>query len=270
MRSGLPSVRTLLCHSGTTGLLLLLSTVTSSCTGFVLTPPQGGLVSTLLSTTTATTTRTTCNTCTQKPVLLQPLFSSYLESLELSGSRSMTFSTDATSPSPATGSGTSLKYIPVLSLHHADTIANKVIECCDRNGFNPVSVYVLDHAGHTLVSKRMDGCSPVGIPDFARAKAFSCIVNKYPSRTFRDRYTTGDVSAKFCQLTGMVAISQGQMAPFPGGILVTDENQVIVGAVGVSGAAGDEDEYCAIRGVVESKFGLSTVPENHSCSTVKD
>lgn len=177
----------------------------------------------------------------------------------------------------STSATTTFHYVPVLGLAHADAIANAVIACCRRNQFKPISVYVLDAAGHTLVSKRMDGCAAVGIPDFARAKAYSCIVNQYPSRDFRDRYTAEEASAKLGQMLGMVTISQGTMAPFPGGILVKlvppeqDDNGVIIGAVGVSGAAGDEDEYCAIRGVIESNIaGLTTVPEQHSCSTVKD
>jgi len=64
------------------------------------------------------------------------------------------------------------------------------------------------------------------------------------------------------------------MAPFPGGILLkygSGRKDVAVGAVGVSGAAGDEDEYCAIRGVVESNIpGLSTVPPAPSCATVNE
>jgi uncharacterized protein GlcG (DUF336 family) len=59
------------------------------------------------------------------------------------------------------------------------------------------------------------------------------------------------------------------MAPFPGGIVLKLDDYMI-GAVGVSGAAGDEDEYCAIRGVLEANLGLTTVPEAHSCATVKD
>eukprot|EP00977_Amphora_coffeiformis_P026229 scaffold24898_cov173-Amphora_coffeaeformis.AAC.2 len=161
------------------------------------------------------------------------------------------------------------QYVPVLSLSQANAIADKAIECCVRNGFSPVTVYVLDSGGSPLVSKRMDGCSPVGIPDFAKAKAYSCIVNKYPSRAFRDRYTSEEASAKFCQMTSMVAISGNQMAPFPGGILLK-VSETIIGAVGVSGASGDEDEYCAIRGVIESGLSISTVPENHCCTTVKD
>ena len=71
-------------------------------------------------------------------------------------------------------------------------------------------------------------------------------------------------------MNSMVNISGGKMAPFPGGVLVKSEENEIVGAVGVSGAAGDEDEYCAIMGVMESGYSLRTVPEKHSCSTIKD
>lgn len=192
----------------------------------------------------------------------------YLESL--SDAEPLTTSWDATpATSNAPPSNTKFDYVPILSLSQADVIANNVIAICQRNSFNPVTVYVLDASGSTLVQKRMDGCSAVGIPDFAKAKAFSCIVNKYPSRAFRDRYTADEASAKFGQMLGMVAISQGRMAPFPGGIVLMLEEH-IVGTVGVSGAAGDEDEYCAIRAVMEANLGLTTVPEQHSCSTVQD
>ena len=212
--------------------------------------------------------------------------SSYLDSLGTAASYSTSASVastintnnanaNANTNSNANANG-NFDYVPVLSLEQADSIANQVIAVCQRNPFNPVSVFVLDAAGNTIVSKRMDGCSPVGIPDFAKAKAYSCVVNRYPSRAFRDRYTAEEASAKFCQMTSMVAISQGQMAPFPGGILLftapspSNTNSHFIGAVGVSGAAGDEDEYCAIQGVIESNLGLNTVPEKHSCSTVKD
>ena len=42
------------------------------------------------------------------------------------------------------------------------------------------------------------------------------------------------------------------MAPFPGGVLMQAKDGTVLGAVGVSGAAGDEDEYCGLRGVIEA------------------
>ena len=45
-----------------------------------------------------------------------------------------------------------------------------------------------------------------------------------------------------------------------------------VGSVGVSGAAADEDEYLAWAGVqaLKKDGGLSTIPENHRCTTLKE
>ena len=68
----------------------------------------------------------------------------------------------------------------------------------------------------------------------------------------------------------MVDISGGRMAPFPGGVLLKSKNGSILGSVCVSGASGDEDEYCAIRGVLESKYSFLTLPKAPSCGTVKD
>ena len=57
-----------------------------------------------------------------------------------------------------------------------------------------------------------------------------------------------------------------------GGVLVVGEDGSAVGSVGVSGAAADEDEYLAWAGVqaLKGEGGLSTVPENHCCSMLKD
>ena len=70
-------------------------------------------------------------------------------------------------------------------------------------------------------------------------------------------------------MTSMVSITGGNMAPFPGGVLMKSKGSVL-GAVGVSGASGDEDEYCALRGIIESGYGIETQPQKHSCKTVKD
>ena len=61
------------------------------------------------------------------------------------------------------------------------------------------------------------------------------------------------------------------MAAFQGGVLVCEkESGEIVGAVGVSGAAGDEDEYCALYAVQNCEMGnlLDTSPSEHSCKTL--
>lgn len=49
-----------------------------------------------------------------------------------------------------------------ISLKSAEAIAEAAIQTAIRKKFAPVTVVVLDSWGHTVVSKRMDGCAPVG------------------------------------------------------------------------------------------------------------
>jgi uncharacterized protein GlcG (DUF336 family) len=136
-----------------------------------------------------------------------------------------------------------------LTLATAETIASVAVQTCLTNKFAPIAVVVLDAAGHTVVSKRMDGCSPVGYDKFALAKANTAIITRSSSRSFRDKYTNDGSPAKFCQMLAMVNITQGNMAPFPGGVVIKNSDGEVLGAVGVSGASGDEDEQCALSGV---------------------
>ena len=119
---------------------------------------------------------------------------------------------------------------------------------------------------------RMDGCSSAGLPDFAHAKAWSCIATSSSSRTFRDKYTGEENVGRYCQMISMVNISGGKMMPCPGGSLIKNASGKIVGAVGVSGASADEDEYAGLRGVADSNLNLHTVPalKDHQCTTAKD
>ena len=71
----------------------------------------------------------------------------------------------------------------------------------------------------------------------------------------------------------MVSVMHGELIPVAGGILVRSAvDGAVVGAVGVSGAAADEDEYLAIEGVRVACNGdsslLITEPPQHRCTTL--
>lgn len=117
-----------------------------------------------------------------------------------------------------------------------------------------------------LVQKRMDGDVHAAFPEFSYAKAYTCVTMTTSSRDFRDKYTKDNDAAKIAQLNSMMAITS-KMAAFPGGILLRNEENEVIGAIGVSGAAGDEDEYAALKGVWDSGFALTTQPVEHSCTT---
>jgi uncharacterized protein GlcG (DUF336 family) len=167
-----------------------------------------------------------------------------------------------------------------LTLNVADQMATGVCAAALRNGFAPVTATVVDSNGSIIVQKRMDGCCPAAIPAFSFAKAFTCISTGLSSRGFRDKYTAaGSTPAQHFQMLSMVNITDGKLAPFPGGVLLLQAPAessaeagapaVILGAVGVSGASGDEDEYCALEGVKAGGLLCTPVPLQHECKTAK-
>jgi uncharacterized protein GlcG (DUF336 family) len=150
-----------------------------------------------------------------------------------------------------------------LTLALADSLANAAIKTAKHRKFAPVSVVVIDSSGNIIVSKRMDGCSPVGIPQFALAKAKTCVAMRMSSREFRDRYTKSNDPQKYCQMLSMVQITDGGMAPFPGGLPIkahfesaSSHKSEVIGAIGISGAAGDEDEECALSALEHEGFQI--------------
>jgi uncharacterized protein GlcG (DUF336 family) len=50
-------------------------------------------------------------------------------------------------------------------------------------------------------------------------------------------------------LTSIVAASDGRIVPNPGGVLIRDASNHILGAIGISGDTGDNDEIIAVAGI---------------------
>jgi len=155
-----------------------------------------------------------------------------------------------------------------LGLAEADALADGVIDNVIRNDFPPIVVTVVDRQANILVQKRMDDVCHAAFPEFSYAKAYTCVTMGVSSREFRDKYTATNDNAKIGQMNSMMAIS-GKMAAFPGGVLLRNGENEILGAIGVSGAAGDEDEYVALNAAWESGLPLQVSPKEHSCTTVK-
>jgi uncharacterized protein GlcG (DUF336 family) len=138
---------------------------------------------------------------------------------------------------------------------------------------------------------KKDGCNAGAYASFSHAKARTCIHLNTSSRGFREKYTTGE-AALFTQASCMVTVMQGDLLPIAGGVLIQSVlDGSVVGAVGVSGAAADEDEYLALLGVqvglnqyIEnnndnnndnrnkeqpSQLQFATIPTEHCCKTLR-
>ena len=100
-----------------------------------------------------------------------------------------------------------------MAMGQATALADAATAVCTERRFRPVAVVVLDAAGHPVVTKRMDGCAPVGIPGFAHAKAHTCIAMRMSSRAFEAKMAP---TAKAAQLATMVRVPTRTAVPSPG------------------------------------------------------
>ena len=124
---------------------------------------------------------------------------------------------------------------PVLTLDVARRVATAAEAEAARNNW-AVAIAVLDDAGHLVVFHRMDGAKLVAI-DIAIRKARTAVYFQGPTKALEEEVAGGR--------TALLPID-GFM-PLEGGVpLIVDGKPV--GAVGVSGVAGNQDAQCALAG----------------------
>lgn len=106
-----------------------------------------------------------------------------------------------------------------------------------KNNWSMVIV-VLDSGGHPVMLERMDG-TQLGSIEAAKDKAYSAVLYRRPTKVFQDLVGQGGANLRLLRLSGA--------NPVEGGIpLVVDGK--LVGAVGVSGAASEQDAQVAKAG----------------------
>lgn len=107
----------------------------------------------------------------------------------------------------------------------------------------PLGVIVLDAGGHPVAFQREDGASLFRF-DIARAKAMGALGMGADTRELALRAAGNPLF-----FNGLAAVSGGQLALSPGGVLIRDADAAVIGAVGISGDTGDMDEACAMAGL---------------------
>jgi uncharacterized protein GlcG (DUF336 family) len=107
----------------------------------------------------------------------------------------------------------------------------------------PQTVVVLDAGGHLVCAKREDGSGIIRF-EVAVGKAYGALGMGWGSRTMMERAAQ---NPNF--LTAIAAASGGKLVPNPGGVLIRDGSNSVLGAVGISGDTGDNDEIIAVAGI---------------------
>ncbi|MBD1390414.1 heme-binding protein [Neiella sp. HB171785] len=129
-----------------------------------------------------------------------------------------------------------VKQVPALTLDGAKFAAQAAVAKAKSENWNVVIV-VADAAGRPMYLEHMDGAQPSSL-ETALSKAKTSVMYKRPSRVFAERVGGGEVAL----------MSLTDMLPFAGGVPIKLDGHVI-GAVGVSGVKGLQDEEIAQAGV---------------------
>jgi uncharacterized protein GlcG (DUF336 family) len=130
-----------------------------------------------------------------------------------------------------------------ITLAMAETIANGAIDKCKQMGYR-ISVTVVDRAGLAIVMLRGDGAG-LHTPEGSDRKAYTARTFRAPSADFVKRVTNDPIRAS-AQYSRVLALAGG---------LPIKVGEDVVGAVGVSGSPGKDDD-CAQAGIDKVKDQL--------------
>jgi len=128
-------------------------------------------------------------------------------------------------------------YGPSVTVTQAKKVAAGVLAECTKNSWN-VAVAIVDTHGYLVYFERMENTQYASM-DIAVGKAKAAATYRRPTRVFADTINKGGPAT--ATLPGVFAS--------PGGVPLMVDNKVI-GAVGVSGVTGDQDEQCAKAGAL--------------------
>jgi len=130
-----------------------------------------------------------------------------------------------------------------ITLEQAQTIVHAALEHGTAEGFNPLTVAVLDSGGALVALGRQDGSGFLR-PDLAVAKASGVLGLGMTNRAIAARAAD---SPEF--FTSVAALAGGRIFAVPGGVFVRDGEGALLGAVGVTGDASLNDEAAAVAGI---------------------
>jgi uncharacterized protein GlcG (DUF336 family) len=133
-----------------------------------------------------------------------------------------------------------------LTLAQANEMLATALAAARNAGYAPMAVVVLDEAGHLKAAQREDGASMFRI-DIATGKAWAAVAMGASSRVLAER-AKGNPNF----FGALADTAKGRFLPQPGAVLIKDSAGAIIGAVGASGGAGDEDEAICIAGVLSA------------------
>ena len=140
-----------------------------------------------------------------------------------------------------------------LSLQQANRIIDAVLQAARARNMPPIAVAVLDTGAYLKAFQREDGVSFLRV-QIAQAKAWGALAMACNTDQLAERYNQGGQQQGFIE--ALNAMTGGRIIPLPGGVLVRDENNGILAAVGAAGGVSEDDEACVQAAIIGAGFAL--------------
>lgn len=130
-----------------------------------------------------------------------------------------------------------------LTLKIATQLASQALAAGRTIAAAPLTIAVLDSGGHLVALQREDGASLLR-PQIAIGKAWGAIALGKGSRLL-----ALDAQQRPAFIAALNSLGQGSVVPAAGGVLIRNQDGVVLGAIGISGDTPDIDEQCAITAI---------------------
>jgi uncharacterized protein GlcG (DUF336 family) len=130
-----------------------------------------------------------------------------------------------------------------ISLDEAMTIINGCFAAAKAHKLRPLTAVVLDAGGRLKAALKQDGCAMLRF-EIAYGKAYAALSMGRPSRLVLQKQREKPVF-----MDNLMELADGPMFLEAGGQLIRDAAGEVIGAIGVTGDAGEMDDICATAGI---------------------
>ncbi len=135
----------------------------------------------------------------------------------------------------------------VLSLDEAQKAMDRMLQEARKAPNRPIAIAIVDDQGDLVSFARMDKCAPQP-PVIARKKAYTAARTRSDTAAYAERLKS--------QGRSVTEFGDPNLLALQGGVVITNPmDQSVLGGIGVSGLAAEEDEAIArigLRAITES------------------
>lgn len=140
-----------------------------------------------------------------------------------------------------------------LTLQLANELIRITLETARSRNMPPIAVAVLDSGAHLKALQREDGVSFLRV-QIAQAKAWGALGMGVNSDQIAQRYLQSEQQRGF--INALNTMTDGQLIPLPGGVLLRNSKQQVIGAIGAAGGESSDDEHCVLTAI--DRVGLQS------------